>query len=1188
MSEHDTTTDMRELLHDPAIPDRPESYPIEQVVEAWIDQRHLDLIGMTGSFAAAVIADLSHRISRPILVVTADATQAQQVAEELEIFAVGADIDSGAHWYPEFDMGPYHGASPDRALAMRRLATLFAIGSDDVETPAIVVSSIGAVIRKTVPRDQFMSWVRMVRVGDEYSDIALRDLLAACGFTEVTTVEDPGTFALRGDIVDVFTPAYDDPIRIERWGDDVAELRHFDATTQRTTEPIDHCPIFPVREEILDTHNVAHARAAIRQRANDHQLASKHIANILADLGAGLHFVGLDALLPALYGELADIADWLDPAARVIVLDPDAVHDAVISINERRQAEYEPLAAENALTYAPSHYYRDAEQWRTWLRDRKTAHGRRIAVEDGERRPTFEFRVRANSDVVALRKHHRGVDETVRALAERLGQWKAHYGRICFVCRTRGQVERLQHLLEARGETVLIVDPPIDLSEPVPAPAGVIEIYRGTLMDGFRSDLLSLCVISGVEVFGARVAMKPTRDMSEHVSISHFRDLTEGDHVVHVDFGIGRYRGLEHLVVEGVGNDFLLIEYAGNDRLYLPVYRLGRVQKYIGGADGIRLDKLGGTSWERTKERVKATIREVASDLLELYARRELRKGHAFSAPDAYYHEFEAEFPFEETPDQARAIDEVVDDMTRPRPMDRLVCGDVGFGKTEVAIRAAMKAVLDGKQVAVLCPTTILCEQHIVSFRKRVAGFGVRVEGLSRFRTTKQANQIMVDTTEGKVDIVIGTHRLLSDKLEFRDLGLLIVDEEQRFGVQHKDRIKKMRSNVDVLTLTATPIPRTLQMSLLGIRDLSIIATPPHDRLAVRTHVARFNDAIIREAIVREISRGGQVFFVHNRVATIEEMREHLTKIVPEARIAVGHGQMKEAELEEVMVNYIKGETHVLLCTAIIESGLDIPNANTIIVNRADMFGLSQLYQLRGRVGRGKERAFAYLLIPARSRLKADAEKRLEVIQTYTELGSGFQVATYDLEIRGAGNMLGEDQSGHVASVGLDLYTELLEETIADMRGEVFEDDIEPEVNIAIEAFIPDDYITATSLRLMFYKRFSLARGEEELYDTFGELGDRFGDPPKPVQNLREIIRLKIRLRMLRALRLDAGPSNISVELDPSTPVRPDKIVRWMQESRGKVRLTKEMKVIFKLTPAESAAPIQSAHTLLDELARLT
>jgi transcription-repair coupling factor (superfamily II helicase) len=748
-------------------------------------------------------------------------------------------------------------------------------------------------------------------------------------------------------------------------------------------------------------------------------------------------------------------------------------------------------------------------------------------------------------------------------------------------------VERLEGLLRRLGEDPLILDPPIDVSEPVPPPAGVIEIYQGDISEGFRSELLSLAVISGHEIFGNRGVSSTTASFTEHAAISHFRDLTPGDHVVHLDFGIGLYRGLIRLEVGGIANDFLHIEYAGNDKLYLPVYRLGRVQKYIGSPDGVRLDKLGGTSWQKTKEKVKANIRDIAQDLLKLYAERELRKGHAFSPPDESYFEFEAAFPFEETPDQAKAIEDVLADMQRTRPMDRLVCGDVGFGKTEVAIRAAMKAALDGKQVAVLVPTTILCEQHLVSFRRRCEPFGIRVESLNRFRTTKETKEITEATREGKIDILIGTHRLLGKSVEFRDLRLLIVDEEQRFGVAHKEQIKQMRANIDCLTLTATPIPRTLQMSLLGIRDLSIIATPPHDRLSVRTHLARFNDGIVREAIMRELSRGGQVFFVHNRVQTIEEMREHIAQLVPEARVTVAHGQMPENKLEEVMVSYVRGETNVLLASSIIESGLDIPNANTIIINRADMFGLSQLYQLRGRVGRGKERAYAYLLIPAKEKLNADAEKRLEVIQMHTELGAGFQVATYDLEIRGSGNLLSDDQSGHVAAVGLDLYNELLEETINDLRGNLVETEVEPEVNLRVEAYIPDDYIEATSLRLMFYKRFSLARTMEELFDTYGELCDRFGAAPLPVLNLKDIVELKIRLRELKAEKLDVGPAAMQIDLSAQTPLNPRKVLEFIEVTRGKLRLTSDMKLIYSMSPAESAAAIGTARGLLETLARL-
>jgi transcription-repair coupling factor (superfamily II helicase) len=689
--------------------------------------------------------------------------------------------------------------------------------------------------------------------------------------------------------------------------------------------------------------------------------------------------------------------------------------------------------------------------------------------------------------------------------------------------------------------------------------------------------------LSGRELFGNQVTTTTQKSVTEHAEISHFQDLTPGDYVVHIDFGIGKYLGLEHMEIEGVTNDFLHLEYANEDRLYIPVYRLNKIQKYIGEGE-FRLDKLGGTRWEKRKEQVKEQIRAIAGDLLKLYAEREMAEGHAFSPPDEYFQDFEEDFPFEETPDQAQAIEETLNDMMDEQPMDRLICGDVGFGKTEVAIRAAMKAVLDGKQVAVLVPTTILSEQHLITFRDRVEDYGARVEAVSRFRSNKKVDEIIETTAEGKVDILIGTHRLLSGDVEFADLGLLVVDEEQRFGVKHKEHIKKMRSNIDVLTLTATPIPRTLQMSMLGIRDLSIIATPPHNRLAVRTHVARFSDDVIREAIMREISRGGQVFFVHNRVKTIEEMASHVAEVVPEADIAIGHGQMSEKKLEDVMYSYIQGDINVLVCSSIIESGLDIPNANTIVINRADMFGLSQLYQLRGRVGRSGERAYAYLLIPQHRTLPDDAKTRLEVLQRHTELGSGFQVASYDLEIRGAGNLLGEDQSGHISSVGLDLYTDLLEETINDLRDIDTEEEIDPEINIPVEAYLPGEYIPSTSLRLMFYKRMSLAQSHQELFDTFDELVDRFGSPPETVRNLRDLLAVKVGCRLIRARRLDTGPSAIQIRLDQSTPLRPEQLVELSEETNGRFEITKSMKLLYSLKPDESARPLETTRQLVDRL----
>jgi transcription-repair coupling factor (superfamily II helicase) len=1195
-------------------------YPIDALVDT-VEKggpTYLQINGAFGGLRACVLADLSRRLQRPIVVLTADSQDALILTDDLAVFVGQSeeDDDEGLEGpdddvspgqrtfdetvllFPEFDVGPFYGASIDRKVSMQRLTTLYRLRRDRLvggSLPRFTVASVKSASRRGVNPERLERYCRRFAIGDVLANDDLRSYFAACGYTEVTVVEDPGTFAIRGDIVDVFTPLEGHPFRLERWGDELAEIRLFDVATQRSLENRSDCEVFPVRQEFLDEPSVKAAAERIRRLNDELHEPTPVLRRIIGDLNAGLHFTGIDALLPALHDELADLFDFLPEDALVVVVDPDACVEELKTMWDKRVVEREAARADGELVYDVGAYYRSPSDFVAWVEAYSSRiDWRRIAMAPESEsawqalpRESFDFRVRHNTDIVQLRKQHLSIEQTVGELLVHLERWRELFGRICFTCRTTGQAERLVALLESLGEEAMLFPAPIDVSEAVPPPAELLEVYVANLSGGFRSEILGVCIISGGELFGQRVVTHSKKTIVEQTAVTHFRDLHVDDYVVHVDFGIGRYKGIVHLDVEGIANDFLHIEYAEGDKLYLPVYRLGRVQKYIGDGAGMRLDKLGGTRWEKTKEKVKENIRAIAGDLLALYAKREMASGIAFSPPDEFYHQFEEAFPFEETPDQERAIAEVMSDMTRKRPMDRLICGDVGFGKTEVAIRAAMKAVADGKQVAVLVPTTLLSEQHGQSFRNRMKDFGARVEVLSRFRSAKESNEIVDDTAEGKVDVLVGTHRLLSKDIRFRDLGLLIVDEEQRFGVGHKEKIKQLKANIDVLTLSATPIPRTLQMSMLGIRDLSIIATPPHDRLSVRTHVAKYGEGIIREAIMRELSRGGQVFFVHNRVATIDEMHKTLKELVPEARIAVAHGQMPEGKLEEVMFSYIRGETNVLLASSIIESGLDIPNANTIIINRADMFGLAQLYQLRGRVGRGKERAYCYLLIPGRSALPADAEKRLEVIQTYTELGSGFHVASYDLEIRGAGNLLSKDQSGHVAAVGLDLYSELLEEAINDIRGQHHEEDIEPEVNIAVEAFIPDDYIPATSLRLMFYKRFSLARGMDELYEIYGELTDRFGDPPESVRNLRDIIAIKVGLRQIKAYRLDAGYTAISVELSQSTTLNPARVVQMVNESGGRWRLTAEMKLIYALKVDESARPLKTSKELMEMLVGL-
>ncbi len=1195
----------------PMISDR---YPMSALRASWEQQisrndgAQVQVVGASGPFLTCIIADLARQLERKLLVITPSPKSAAELTSDLTLFAqedpsLSDDEDdlpsSQSHvaLFPEYDVGPFHEASPDRKLTLQRLTTLFRLSS--ATPPQITVASVRALVRKTLPRDVMQSFVREFSIGDEIDNASLRQHLSLCGYSEVKVVEDPGTFAIRGDIVDIFTPLETFPVRIERWGDEIAELRTFHPQTQRTISDIEACSVFPVRQEILNKDAISIAHERLYGLAEMLKLPSSSVQTILTDLRANLHFIGIDAILPALHHDLHTILDYISDDTLIVVVKPDTCLASIEELFEKRAKEFAVTEEKKALFFPVQNYYMSETELIDTIDKRKQRIDvSRLALTPDPSRPhfappsdpdamTFSFHARSNEDIVRLRKSCQGPEQMIKALSPLLTEWMQSYGRICIACRTQGQVERLESLLRTffSGDSMAL-PPPLDVSEPLPPPAFLIEVYHAPLSQGFRSEMLGLCLISGSEIFGQRVATKTdaAQSFSDQTAISHFRELSVGDLVVHVDFGIGRYLGLVHMEVEGVGNDFLQLEYANQDKLYLPIYRLGRVQRYIGAPDSIRLDKLGGNGWEKTKERVKENIREIAGELLALYARREMVKGFAYSPPDDMYHEFETNFPFEETPDQARAIEETLNDMQRIRPMDRLICGDVGFGKTEVAIRAAMKAVLDHKQVAVLVPTTILAEQHLISFKKRMDSLGLVVECLSRFRTPKEAKNIIERANEGKVDVIIGTHRLLNKSIEFRDLGLLIVDEEQRFGVAHKEKIKRIKNQIDVLTLSATPIPRTLQMSLLGIRDLSIIATPPHNRLAVRTHVAKFADGIIREAIMRELERGGQVFFVHNRVASIDEMAEHLRKLVPEARVGVGHGQMGEQKLEKVMLSYIRGEINVLIASTIIESGLDIPNANTIIINRADRFGLSQLYQLRGRVGRGKERAYAYLLIPARGKLAKDAERRLDVIQTHTELGSGFHVASYDLEIRGAGNLLSDNQSGHVTAVGLDLYNELLEEAVHDLRGEEVEEEIEPEVNVPVASFIPDDYIPATSLRLMFYKRFSLARTLDELDEVFAELVDRFGSAPRSVQNLKQIVAIKIGLRQMRARRLDAGPSAIVIQLDQSTTLDPDAIMALVTKSRGKLRVTQDMRLALGLKPDESAAPLKTSRKLIDML----
>jgi len=736
-------------------------------------------------------------------------------------------------------------------------------------------------------------------------------------------------------------------------------------------------------------------------------------------------------------------------------------------------------------------------------------------------------------------------------LTEALGRWRAEGFTVRLVVADEHQAEHLRQILRDHDAEVPIAGA-IDAPE---SPAIVV----GECSAGIAISAVGLVLLTEAEIFGARRRALRRPKYQRGAALTAFTDLAVGDLVVHEDHGIGRYLGLRTMSVGDREGDFLLLEYSEGGRLYVPVERLDLVSKYLGGDEGAaKLDRMGGASWQRVKESVRAALREMAEGLLKLYAQRAVAEGHPFTADSPWQREFEAAFRFEETPDQLRAIEEVKRDMQTGRPMDRLVAGDVGYGKTEVALRAAFKAVGDGYQVAVLVPTTVLAQQHWSTFSDRFGPFPAKVELLSRFRSPKEQRAVVEGLRQGTVDVVIGTHRLLSKDVAFKNLGLMIVDEEHRFGVAHKERMKQLRASVDVLALTATPIPRTLYMSLSGVRDMSVIETPPLDRLPIETVVRRFSKAVIKEALERELQRGGQVFFVHNRVQSLTSMTRFIQELVPDARVIMGHGQMNERELEATMVRFVSGQADILVSTAIVESGLDIPSSNTIIINRADRFGLAQLYQLRGRVGRERLQAFCYLLVPADGRVDDEAQRRLRALQELTELGSGFKLALRDLEIRGAGNLLGAEQHGHIAAVGYDLYSKLLAEAVQELRGDRTGVAVEPVISVSVEGFLPEEYVPEVNQRLAFYKRLAGAAGDDELADLRAELQDRFGPLPEPAEQLVDIVRIRIAARVLGVERVEAGEGKAVITFSPGTSIEPQRLVAAIQASRGRLRMRRE------------------------------
>jgi len=1077
-----------------------------------------NLVGLSGLQDVAkplVAAYVVHELRRPAYFITENNRRAEELAESLRFFSeIFPGPTGGVAVLPAFDTLPWDPQAPHADILERRAATLYRLANGEV---SIVVAPAASSLWRYHDPYVYLTLARTLFKDTEAIHEELITHLASIGYARTEMVELPGQFAVRGGIVDVFSPEALRPVRIELLGDTVESVREFDPRTQRSIAPVVKTTILPLAEWSVP--------APGSREAEEWEPGS---------WGGFTKEPGGSALF-----ELAESS--LKP---IVFLDePETLRETRRKILEDATENYERHGAANAPLVTD--YFWSEEGWEKALNktSRIEMEQLNLAQSDGQRfeliaRPSTRF----HGDVVAC-------------LGDIRSQTSAG-GTVFLTAASTGELERYADICRE-------YEVPYVLGETEEAAAGFtaesasetarLLLMRSPFAGGVAFPEVNLTLYGNADLFDVAAAVeRPSRKIRTSGFFADFAELKPGDFVVHVDHGIGQFEGLRLIESDGRRGEFMLLRYAEDARLYMPLERMDLVQSYR-AVEGTHpaLDKLGGTAWNARKTRVRKSLEDMADKLLVLYAERKTAQGFAFSSDGTFQREFEDAFEFEETPDQLSAISDVKRDLEKSSPMDRLLCGDVGYGKTEVAMRAAFKAVTENKQVAVLTPTTVLAFQHFETFKKRFAAFPARIEMLSRFRSAAEQKQILADIDTGKVDIVIGTHRLLSKDVKFQDLGLLVVDEEQRFGVAHKERLKDMRKNVHALALSATPIPRTLHMSLVGLRDMSVIETPPRDRLAIQTVVSSFHEEIVRKAIENELARDGQVYFIHNRVESIYSLANLVTKLVPKARVVVGHGQLSERELEQVMLKFIRDEADVLVATTIVENGLDIPRANTILINRADRLGLAELYQLRGRVGRSSQRAYAYLLVPPERVLTEVARKRLAAMKEFSELGAGFRIAALDLELRGAGNMLGRQQHGHIEAIGFDMYVQMLERAVAKLKGEEAAPELRTTLSLGLDVRIPPEYIPSENLRLRTYKRVSSVASESEKQDVHKELEDRFGALPKAVENLLEFAVLKSMCERLRIAAVERQGSKIALRFHPETTLEPAAVVKVVRSRKG-------------------------------------
>jgi transcription-repair coupling factor (superfamily II helicase) len=1107
--------------------------------------------GLKGAALALYVANAARRLAGPLVVFARDAAAATRLEEELAFF-VTADVPIFA--FPDYETLPYDRFAPHPDIISQRLRTLARLPT---LSRGIVISDLPTALQRTVPRTFVDAHALALRIGQELDLEDLRVRLAAAGYASVPQVTTPGEFAIRGSLFDIFPMGRDSPLRLDLFDRQIDSIRSFDPESQRSTDKLEKIELLPAREFSLSSDSIREFRRRFRTRFEGDLTRMP----MYRDVGNGLAPAGSEYYLPLFHESTVTLLDYL-PRQAVIVL-PEAGESALAAAWATIQERYEERRYDiEHPVLAPTEVFAAPDEWLA-----RAAELRQVQLVDSAARRDDEgspLESPAIGPAPVLRLDQRKPD-TIRLVASALRDSRE---RILLAAESPGRRELLLDLLRPHGVTPRVVSGWSEfLGSDAPLAIAVAPLASGLTLPG-----LGLTIVAEEQLFGERAQQERRRkraDRDPAKIIQQLADLRPGAPVVHEDYGIGRYRGLVTMDVGGMTAEFLLLEYAGDDKLYVPVQSLERVSRYTGApAETAPLHKLGGDQWQKARQRAAAKIRDAAAELLDLYARRAARPGHSFKVDEQALQAFAAGFPFEETADQSAAIAQVVADLESPRPMDRVVCGDVGFGKTEVALRAALVAVQGGRQVAVLVPTTLLAQQHYQTFTDRFADWPIRIELLSRFRGDAQSRSAMEALAAGRVDVVIGTHKLLQPSVRFRDLGLLIIDEEHRFGVRDKERLKSLRAEVDVLTLTATPIPRTLNMSLGGLRDLSLITTPPAARLSIKTFVSEWSAPTVREACLRELRRGGQVYFVHNSVDTIERTAARLAELVPEARLAVAHGQMRERELEQVMLDFYHRRTNLLVCTTIIESGIDVPTANTVVIDRADRFGLAQLHQLRGRVGRSHHQAYAYLVTPPREALTADAAKRLEAIESLEDLGAGFVLATHDLEIRGAGELLGEGQSGQIHEVGFALYLELLERAVAALRaGRVPELEKPlhhgPEIDLHVPALLPETFLPDVHARLVLYKRISGVESEVELDDLQSEAVDRFGALPAPARNVFRIGRMRVIAARLGIERLDVAASGGSVTFGETTTVDAGALILAVQRSNRAMRFDGPRKLRF-------------------------